>query len=43
MGNAPLNPEPDGNVRGSDSHRTSEFLSAQQLAVMRSAIEDSHY
>ena len=43
MGNSPLNPEPDGNVRGSDSHRPPEFLSAQQMAVMRSAIEDSHF
>ena len=43
MGNLPLNPEPDGNVRGSEPHRTSEPLSAQQLAVMHSAIEDSHF
>ena len=42
MGNLPLNPEPDGNVRGSESHRNSELLSAQQLAAMHSAIEDSH-
>ena len=43
MGNTPLNPEPNGNVSGSEPHRASEPLSAQQLAIMHSAIEDSHF
>ena len=43
MGNLPLSIEPGDDVRGSGSHRMPESLSAQQLAIMRSAIEDSHF
>ena len=43
MGNLPTSPEPDGDVRGREQHRTLEPLSAQHLAVMHSAIEDSHF
>ena len=43
MGNLPLSSEPGDNARSSGLHRPPEPFNAQQMAVMRSAIEDSHF